>query len=183
MSRYQNKHSPTHHPDHHPVSTSLLHPPRSTAPSLFKLPAWQPFRTTSLHVPLVYLPVRSPLPHTPHISSPNQCPPAARAHTIASCSAAVSISHHPLPVFLLLPTCNSVPYPNTTHPPDHPHLRPLKRHLTFLPDRPGRGKMRTCGSADFKCVKCGCCWRRKSAFYPYTRQPKFVSPDSNWYIA
>ena len=35
------------------------------------------------------------------------------------------------------------------------------------------GKMRTCGSADFKCVKCGCCCGRKSAFYPYTRQPKF----------
>jgi len=25
-----------------------------------------------------------------------------------------------------------------------------------------------CGSADFKCVKCGCCCGRKSAFYPYT---------------
>jgi len=40
-----------------------------------------------------------------------------------------------------------------------------------------------CRSADLrilKCVKCGCCCGRKSAFYPYTRQPKFVFPDSNW---
>jgi len=34
-------------------------------------------------------------------------------------------------------------------------------------ERPG-GKMLTCRSADFKCVKCECCCRRKSTFYPRT---------------
>jgi len=48
VSRYQKKHSPTHHPDHHPIS--FFHLLRSIASSLFKLPAWQSFCTTSLHV-------------------------------------------------------------------------------------------------------------------------------------
>ena len=50
VSRYQKKHSPTHHPDHHPIFISFFHLPRSIASSLFKLRAWQSFRTNSLHV-------------------------------------------------------------------------------------------------------------------------------------
>ena len=47
VSRYQKKISPTHHPVHHPIFISFFHLPRS---SLFKLYAWQSFRTTSFHV-------------------------------------------------------------------------------------------------------------------------------------
>ena len=50
MSRYQKKHSPTHHPDRHPIFISFFHLPLSIASSLFKLRAWQSFRTTSVHV-------------------------------------------------------------------------------------------------------------------------------------
>jgi len=50
VSQYQKKHSPTHHPYHHPIFISFFHLPRSTASTLFKLRAWQSFRTTSLHV-------------------------------------------------------------------------------------------------------------------------------------
>jgi len=50
VSRYQKKHSPIHHPDHHPIFISFFHLPRSIASSLFKLCAWQSFRTTSLYV-------------------------------------------------------------------------------------------------------------------------------------
>ena len=48
VSRYQKKHSPTQHPDHHPIFISFFHLLRSVASSLFKLRAWQSFRTTSL---------------------------------------------------------------------------------------------------------------------------------------
>ena len=41
---------PSTHPDHHPIFISFLHLPRSIASSLFKLPAWQSFCTTSFHV-------------------------------------------------------------------------------------------------------------------------------------
>jgi len=50
VSRYQNKHSPTHHPDQHPVFIRYFHLLRSIASSLFKLRAWQSFRTTSVQV-------------------------------------------------------------------------------------------------------------------------------------
>jgi len=50
VSQYQKKHSPTHNPDHHPIFISFFHLPRSIASSLFKLRAWQPFCTASLHV-------------------------------------------------------------------------------------------------------------------------------------
>ena len=46
VSRNQKKNSPTHHPDHHPIFISFFHLPQS----LFKLRAWQSFRTTSLQV-------------------------------------------------------------------------------------------------------------------------------------
>jgi len=49
VSRYQKKHSLTHHPDHI-IFISFFHLPRSVASTLFKLRAWQSFRTTSLHV-------------------------------------------------------------------------------------------------------------------------------------
>ena len=50
VSWYQKKHSPTQHHDHHPIFISFFHLPWSIASSLFKLPAWQSFCTTSLHV-------------------------------------------------------------------------------------------------------------------------------------
>ena len=50
VSRYQKKHSPTHHPDHHPIFISFFHLPWSIASSLFTLPSWQSFCTTSFHV-------------------------------------------------------------------------------------------------------------------------------------
>jgi len=50
VSQYQKKHSPTHYPDHHPIFISFFHLPQSIASSLFKLHAWQSFRTTSFHV-------------------------------------------------------------------------------------------------------------------------------------
>jgi len=50
VSQYQKKHSPTHHPDHHPTFIIFFHLPRSIASFLFKLRAWQSFRTTSFHV-------------------------------------------------------------------------------------------------------------------------------------
>ena len=50
VGRYQKKHSITHtHPDHR-TSFIILHLQRSMASSLFILPAWQSFRTTSLQV-------------------------------------------------------------------------------------------------------------------------------------
>jgi len=50
VSRYQKKHSPTHHPDHQPIFISFFHLLRSIRSSLFKVRAWQPFCTTSVHV-------------------------------------------------------------------------------------------------------------------------------------
>ena len=92
VSRYQKKHSPTHHPDHHPIFFSFFHLPRSIGSSLFKLRASQSFCTTFLHVLFGHLLVWSPPPHTPYISSPNQCLLfATHAHTIATCFAVVSI--------------------------------------------------------------------------------------------
>jgi len=89
VSRYQKQHSPTHHPDHHPIFISFFRLTQSIASnyvlgSLFA----QPTSMSSL----VYLLVWSPPPHIPYICSPNQCLLfAARAHTIATCFAVVSI--------------------------------------------------------------------------------------------
>jgi len=73
VSQYQKKHSPTHHPDHHPIFTSFFHLLRSIASSLFKPRVWQFFAQPLSTSSLVYVLVWSHPPHTPYISSPNQC--------------------------------------------------------------------------------------------------------------
>jgi len=100
VSRYQKKHSPSHHPDHHPIFISFFHLPQSIASALFILRALQSFWTTFLHV-LFGLPLGlEPSPHIPYISSHNQCLLfTAHAHTIATCSAVVSILYHLFLVF------------------------------------------------------------------------------------
>jgi len=103
VSRYQKKHSPTHPPDHHPIFVSFF--PSTTIHSILLVQIT--FLAIFLHnlCPcLVYLLVWSPPPHIPYISSPNQCLLfAARAHTIATCFAVVSILYHLFLVFLLTP--------------------------------------------------------------------------------
>jgi len=42
-----------------------------------------------------------------------------------------------------------------------------------------RRRRQTTGSADFKCVKCGCCCGRKSAFFPHTRREPINSSHRN----
>jgi len=94
VSRYQKKHSPTHHPDYHPIFISFFHLPRFIASSLFNYVLGNLFAQPLSMSSLVYLLVWSPPPHIPYISSPNQCLFAARAHTIATCFAVVSILYH-----------------------------------------------------------------------------------------
>jgi len=98
VSRYQKKHSPTH----------IFHLLRSIASSLVNLRAWQSFCTTSLQV-LFGLPLAMvciPSPHTPYISSPNQCLLfATHAYTIAACFPVVPRLYH---LFLVSLSLNSL---------------------------------------------------------------------------
>ena len=92
------------HPNHHQIFISSFHLPRSIASSLFKLRAWQSFCTTSFHVlfdlPLGLEPSTS---YSIHFFT-NQCLLfTARAHTIATCFAVVSILYHLFLVFLSTP--------------------------------------------------------------------------------
>jgi len=143
MSQHQKKHSPTHLSWLSTNLYQLFNLPRSTASSLLR--AWQSFCTLlSISISyLVYLLLWSPPPHTPYISSPNQCLLfATHADTTEGCFAAVPFTHSSIPSLSLnslLGTFNF--YLNITHPSDHSHLCLLKCHLIFFPDRPGLTSM------------------------------------------